>query len=93
MMPPIKSHHLKDNPPKLVTTPKSVDTHRQKHNQHPPTETQTELGLAFSDMTSGTIPIGMRAEGIWSRGARGRVVRHDQIRDGVKVAEREEGTL
>ena len=39
-------------------------------------------------MTSGTIPIGMRAVGIWSREARGRVVRHDQIRDGVKVAER-----
>lgn len=33
------------------------------NNRH----TQTKLGLAFSDMISGMIPIGIRAKGIWSR--------------------------
>lgn len=29
---------------------------------------ETKLGLAFSDLISGMIPIGMREEGIWNRG-------------------------
>lgn len=39
------------------------------------------------------IPTGIRVEEIWSRGAESRDVRQDQIRDGIKVTEKEMGTL
>lgn len=39
------------------------------------------------------IRIGQGAKGICKRGALGRDVRQDQVRDGAKVAEKEEGTL
>lgn len=44
-------------------------------------------------MIPSTSPTGMTAKGIWSREAWHRGPREDQIGDGVKVAEREEGTL
>ena len=53
----------------------TISTPRQRHRQ-------TELGLASSDRISGTIPIGMGAEGVWSSEAQGRGVRQ------VRVAER-----
>lgn len=64
----------------------TISTHQQTH-------TQTKLGFAFSDIISGMIPTGIRVEEIWSRGAESRDVRQDQIRDGIKVTEKEMGTL
>lgn len=63
----IKSHDLKADQFKnanihLYTVTQSALLNGQRH-------AQTNLHLAFSDTIPGKTPIGMRAEGIWSRGA------------------------
>lgn len=72
-------------------TPRSAHIQLPKHNQHAPPWTATQQQTWV--LISGMIRIGQGAKGICKRGALGRDVRQDQVRDGAKVAEKEEGTL
>lgn len=58
----LKGDHFKNADIHLYTVTRSALLNGQRH-------AQTKLGLAFSDTTPGMTPTGMRAEGIWSRGA------------------------
>ncbi|ELK12704.1 hypothetical protein PAL_GLEAN10003967 [Pteropus alecto] len=58
----LKGDHFKNADIHLYTVTRSALLNGQRH-------AQTKLGLAFSDTTPGVTPTGMRAEGMWSRGA------------------------